>query len=83
MHSGPRYGTQQRSEDIGELIGRLDCPLLFAKHEGCLMSTEDGFEDATAAFPQAQKIAVEDAPTSSVEFAEALREFCRAFTPAR
>ena len=63
-------------EDIGELLGRLDCPLLFAKHQGCLMSTEVGFEDAAAAFPRAETVAVEDAPTSSVEFAEALRKFC-------
>jgi hypothetical protein len=63
-------------EDIGELLAQLDCPLLFAKHQGCLMSTEEGFEDAAAAFPRARAIAVEDAPTSSNEFAEALHEFC-------
>jgi pimeloyl-ACP methyl ester carboxylesterase len=63
-------------EDIGELLGQLDCPLLFAKHQGCLMSTEEGFDDAAAAFPRARTIAVEDAPTSSRGFAEALREFC-------
>jgi hypothetical protein len=63
-------------EDIAKLISRLDCPLLFAKHEGCLMSTGEGFDDAVAAFPQAQTISVEDAPTSSEIFAAALREFC-------
>jgi len=63
-------------EDIGELLDQLDCPLLFAEHKGCLMSTEEGFEDAAAAFPRARTIAVEDAPTSSRGFAEALREFC-------
>jgi pimeloyl-ACP methyl ester carboxylesterase len=64
-------------EDIGALLARLECPLLFAKHQGCLMSTEEGFEDAAAAFPRARTISVEDAPTSSELFAEALREFCR------
>jgi pimeloyl-ACP methyl ester carboxylesterase len=63
-------------EDIGELLGQLDCPLLFAKHQGCLMSSEEGFDAAAGAFPRARTITVEDAPTSSREFAEALREFC-------
>jgi pimeloyl-ACP methyl ester carboxylesterase len=64
---------------IGELLARLDCPLLFAKHEGCLMSTEEGFDDAVAAFPQARTISVTDAPLSSEKFAESLREFCQEF----
>jgi pimeloyl-ACP methyl ester carboxylesterase len=62
--------------DIGELLAQLDCPLLFAKHEGCLGSTEEGFEDAVAAFPRAQTVSVPDAPLTSTTFAEALREFC-------
>jgi hypothetical protein len=62
--------------DIGELIAQLECPLLFAKHVGCLASTPEGFDDAAAAFPHAKTVAVEDAPLSSVEFAEALRRFC-------
>ena len=60
---------------IDELLGRLDCPLLFAKHEGCLMSTEEGFDDAAAAFPRAHTISVTDAPLASAAFADALREF--------
>jgi hypothetical protein len=62
--------------DIGDLLAQLDCPLLFAKHEGCLGSTDEGFEDAVAAFPRAQTISVTDAPLTSPAFAEALREFC-------
>lgn len=62
--------------DIGSLLAQLDCPLLFANHVGCLGSTQEGFDDAVAAFPHAKTVAVEDAPLSSVEFAEALREFC-------
>jgi pimeloyl-ACP methyl ester carboxylesterase len=62
--------------DLGELLAHLDCPLLFAKHEGCLASTEEGFEDAAAAFPRAQIVSVTEAPLASEAFAEALRKFC-------
>ena len=34
------------------VCSRLDCPLLFAKHEGCLASTDEGFEDVAATFPR-------------------------------
>jgi pimeloyl-ACP methyl ester carboxylesterase len=62
---------------FGELLQEVDCPLLLAKHEGCLMSTEEGFADAVAAFPQARTISVPEAPEASPEFAEALRDFCQ------
>jgi hypothetical protein len=68
--------------DIGELLAQVECPLLFAKHEGCLGSTDEGFEDASAAFPEARTISVPDAPVASAKFAEALREFCSAVQPA-
>ena len=38
--------------DIGAFLSRLDCLLLFAEHEGCLTSTDEGFEDAAATFPR-------------------------------
>jgi hypothetical protein len=38
--------------DIGAFLSRLDCPLLFAKHDGCLASTDEGLEDAAATFPR-------------------------------
>jgi hypothetical protein len=66
----------REDEPIGEMLAQLDCPLLFAKHEGCLISTEEGFDDAAAAFPEARTISVEGAPLSSAKFADALREFC-------
>jgi hypothetical protein len=59
--------------DIGALLAQVGCPPLFAKHEGCLGSTDEGFEDVAAAFPDARTIAVTDAPLASREFAEALR----------
>jgi hypothetical protein len=64
------------SEPFENLIRELDVPLLFAKHEGCIGSTEEGFEEALAAFPQAQTVSAPDAPSVSNDFADALREFC-------
>jgi hypothetical protein len=66
--------------DIGGTLARLDCPLLFANHVGCLGSTQEGFDDAAAAFPRARVVRVKDAPLSSIDFAEALREFCEGIT---
>ncbi len=74
-------GLTRDDIEIGDLLGQLDCPLLFAKHEGCLMSTEEGFEDAAAAFPKARTISVTEAPLASEEFSEALREFCENVRP--
>jgi hypothetical protein len=61
---------------IEPLLREIHVPLLFAKHEGCLGSTEEGFEDAVAAFPEARTVSVPNAPSVSSEFASALREFC-------
>jgi hypothetical protein len=63
-------------DQIEGLLAKLDYPLLFAKHEECLMATEEGFDDAAAAFPQARTISVREAPQSSEKFADAMREFC-------
>ena len=68
--------------DIGALLGQLDCPLLFANHVGCLGSTQEGFDDAAAAFPHAKTVKVKDAPLSSLEFAEAIHGFCESVTAA-
>jgi hypothetical protein len=64
--------------DYADQLLNLDCPLLLVKHEGCLMSTDEGFEDAVAALPEAESAAVPDAPPTSGEFAELLRRFCLA-----
>jgi hypothetical protein len=63
-------------EPFEQLIREVDVPLFLAKHEGCLGSTEEGFEDAVAAFPTARTISVPEAPSVSRDFARALREFC-------
>ena len=63
-------------EPFEDLIREVDVPLLLAKHEGCLGSTDEGFEDAVAAFPAARTIRVPEAPSVSSEFARALHAFC-------
>jgi hypothetical protein len=64
------------TERFDERLRELDVPLLFAKHEGCLGETEEGFRDAAAAFPEARTVSVPEAPCVSSEFAVALRSFC-------
>jgi pimeloyl-ACP methyl ester carboxylesterase len=63
-------------EPIGEMLREIDRPLLLAKHDGCLMFTDTGFEDATAAFPSARTVSVSRPPSADEEFTHALREFC-------
>jgi hypothetical protein len=63
-------------EGFGEILKELDVPLLLAKHDGCLMSTEEGFEDAVAALSPERTVSVPSAPSTSEEFAVAVREFC-------
>jgi pimeloyl-ACP methyl ester carboxylesterase len=65
-----------RTEPIGELLAGVDKPLLLAKHEGCLVFTAEGFDDAAAAFPAAHKAVIQKASSASDEFAAALRDFC-------
>jgi hypothetical protein len=66
-----------------ELLDGAECPMLFVKHEGCLMYTDEGFDDAVAAFPRARTGAVAEKPSVSGEFAELLREFCESIPVAR
>jgi pimeloyl-ACP methyl ester carboxylesterase len=63
-------------EDFAEVFLGLECPMLLAKHQGCLVSTDEGFEDAVAALPNAQTFSSTDSPEASPAFAEALRSFC-------
>jgi hypothetical protein len=62
--------------NIGAVLRDVDCPLLLAKHEGCLGFTAEGYEDAVAAFPDARTISTPEACAVSDEFAAAVREFC-------
>jgi hypothetical protein len=64
------------SESIEPVLREVNVPLLFAKHAGCLGHTDEGFEDAVAAFPEARLVSVGESPCVSSEFATALRSFC-------
>jgi pimeloyl-ACP methyl ester carboxylesterase len=65
-----------QDEPIGELLRQVDVPLLLAKHEGCLVFTAEGYEDAIRAFPEAHRTSVSQASSGSEEFAAALKDFC-------
>jgi hypothetical protein len=62
--------------DFEAPLREIDRPLLLARHEGCLVSTEEGFEDAVAAFPDAKTFSTPDAPTVDPAYSDALRSFC-------
>ena len=67
---------EDQPEPIGDDLADLQLPLLLAKHEGCLGSTDEGFEDIVAAFPEAETVICPEMCSSSPTFASALREFC-------
>jgi len=69
---------QEGGPTVAEMLPRIDCPLLFVEHVGCLMYTPEGFAEATAAFPRAQTASLPDKPSVSDEFVGMLREFCEA-----
>ena len=60
-------------EPIPELIASLDCSLLFARHGGCLLFNDEGFEDIAAMFPDARTTVTEKAPSADPGFAAAVR----------
>ena len=67
------------AEPMGDGLRELDergVPFLLAKHEGCLGSTDEGFEDIAAALPKARTASCAEACPVSPGFAAALREFC-------
>ena len=63
-------------EQIGERLAQLDVPMLFARHKGCLLFTDEGFEDAVAAFPDARALTCAAKPSTDAAFSHALRTFC-------
>jgi hypothetical protein len=70
-------------EPIGEDLAALDLPLLFAKHEGCLGRTDEGFEDIVAAFPDAATVICPETCTSSPAYADAVRKFSESVAATR
>ena len=73
----------EEGRQLGERLSSLDVPMLLAQHKGCLMFTEEGFDDAVAALPHARTAAHADKPSTSVEFSHELREFCAQLEAAR
>lgn len=67
----------EQPEPIGDDLEALGLPMLFAKHKGCLGRTPEGFEDAVAAFPEAETVICDETCSASPTFAEALRSFCQ------
>jgi hypothetical protein len=66
----------EAGEAVAALTRTIDAPLLFAKHDGCLMFTDEGYADACAAFSKARAVTTPDKPSASPVFAHALHEFC-------
>jgi pimeloyl-ACP methyl ester carboxylesterase len=63
--------ADQRSWE--ESFRSLDVPMLLVEHRGCLLFTREGYEDAIAAFPEAESGSVAVKPSASPEFAELLQ----------
>jgi pimeloyl-ACP methyl ester carboxylesterase len=72
------WAALTEEEDFAQSLGAFDCPMLLAKHEGCLINTDEGFQDAVTALPEAEIAAFDDPPSASSAFAERLRGFCEA-----
>jgi hypothetical protein len=68
---------------MGERLAALAAPMLIAQHQGCLLFTEEGFEDAVTAFPDARVYRCSEKPSTSPEFVPILREFCESLAPAQ
>jgi hypothetical protein len=62
--------------DLGASLRALDVPIMFAQHKDCLLYTDEGYEDAVAAFPEVRRCATEKMCSADPVFASALKEFC-------
>jgi pimeloyl-ACP methyl ester carboxylesterase len=62
--------------DLEPSLRQTGSPLMLVEHRGCIQWTKEGFEDALAAFPNADVARVDDKPSVSPEFAAALQSFC-------
>src|SRR5205823_8509664 len=67
----------EEGEHIGAQLRQLDVPLLLARHKGCLLYTDEGFDDAVKALPGAHTVHMDEKPSTSPEFARVLEAFCR------
>jgi pimeloyl-ACP methyl ester carboxylesterase len=62
--------------DLAGMVHALDVPLLLARHEDCLGWTDESWEDAVSAFPEAETVSCSVKPSASEQFLDALRAFC-------
>jgi hypothetical protein len=82
--AAPFYDARvEEGAAMGERLATLDLPKLLAQHKGCLLFTEEGFDDAVAALPDAHVYRCEEKPSTSAEFAPVLHEFCGTLSAAR
>ena len=63
-------------EDLEPILRSLDVPMLLVEHEGCLLWTDEGYQDFISAFPGQRTATMAIKPSVNPEFAELLREFC-------
>ena len=79
----PTWDAEQvERHRIGEVLAGLDVPMLLARHEGCLVFTAEGFDDAVAALPHARAVSLDEKPSTSPEFSEVMKEFCATLATA-
>jgi pimeloyl-ACP methyl ester carboxylesterase len=69
-----RAEAGESGEWMRKTLVTLRAPLLFAEHVGCLRFTQEGFEDAVSEFPDALVVRCDSKPSTSPEFAAAIKE---------
>ena len=73
----PFYESREsEGETLKSNLEQLRAPMLLAQHRGCILFTEEGFEDAVAMFPDAEVHRCDEKPSTSLDFVTVLREFC-------
>jgi pimeloyl-ACP methyl ester carboxylesterase len=76
----PSVIAELASEPLEPLLRNLGVPLFLVKHEGCLGWTDEGYEDAVAAFPEAATLTTANKSSTDPDFATGLRAFCEGHT---
>ena len=67
-------GLIDTTAPAAEPLAEFDGPLLLAQHADCVLWTDEGFEDAVAAFPDARVIRCREIPPFDPVFGDALRD---------
>jgi hypothetical protein len=71
----------EQGRHIGDQLRGAAVPVLLVQHKGCLLFTDEGFQDACDALPHAQSERLNDKPSASPEFAGVLELFCQEHVP--